>query len=80
VEKACGEAILGKGSITISVKFPELEPASAKSPLLLFNGGEKVSMLTAKCTDGKLQSTAEAIFEDGTKAKTEVSNNCTPEK
>jgi hypothetical protein len=149
VEKACGEAILGKGSTTVSIKFPEQEAIPAKSPLLLFNGGEKggvttlyvhayltqpittavvttvkvqrikngrygikstasipaiaggagsvtdfnllvnkkytyrgkkVSVLTAKCTDGKLQNTAEAIFDDGTKAKTEVISTCTPKK
>jgi hypothetical protein len=149
VEAACGDAILGKGSTTISVAFPEQKPIPAKSPLLLFNGGEKggvttlfvhayltqpittavvttvkvqrikngrygiksvasipviaggagsvtdfnllvnkkftykgkkVSVLTAKCTDGKLQNTAEAIFDDGTKATTEVTSICTPKK
>lgn len=39
VEAACKEAIIGKGSTTVSVKFPEQAPIPAKSPLLVFNGG-----------------------------------------
>ncbi|HEU4392855.1 MAG TPA: hypothetical protein VFR04_04370 [Solirubrobacterales bacterium] len=147
VEKACGDAIIGKGLTTVSVKFPEQPAIPAKSPLLLLNGGGKgnvttlyvhayltqpivaavvttvkvqrvkngrygiktvatipmiaggagavtdfnllvnkkytykgkrVSVLTAKCPDGKLQNTAEAIFQGGTKAKTEVISTCTP--
>jgi hypothetical protein len=147
VEKACGDAIIGKGSAQISVKFPEQDAIPANSPLLLFNGGErggtitlfahayltqpittavvttvkvqrvkngrygiksiaaipviaggagsptgfsllidkkytykgkKMSVLSAKCPDGRLQNKAEAIFADGTKAETEVINTCTP--
>ncbi len=40
--------------------------------------GKKISVLTAKCTDGKLQARGEAIFSDGTKAKAEVIRTCTP--
>jgi hypothetical protein len=39
VEAACKSAIIGKGSTTVSVAFPEQEPIPAKSPLLVFNGG-----------------------------------------
>ncbi len=149
VEKACGDAIIGKGSTTVSISFPEQLPIPAKSPLLLFNGGErggvttlyvhayltqpittaivttvkvqrisngryglkstasipviaggsgsptgfsllvdkkytykgkKMSVLTAKCTDGRLQGTAEATFDDGTKATTDVVSTCTSKK
>jgi hypothetical protein len=40
-EAACGEAILGKGSATVEVAFPEQAPFEAVGPLILFNGGEK---------------------------------------
>lgn len=40
--------------------------------------GKKVSVLTAKCTDGKLVAQGEAIFSDGTKAEAEVVRTCTP--
>lgn len=39
--------------------------------------GKQVSVLTAKCPDGKLQARAEAIFDDGTRAKTEFVRPCT---
>jgi hypothetical protein len=39
--------------------------------------GKKVSVLTAKCPDGKLQAHATAIFSDGTKASTEFVRPCT---
>lgn len=39
VEKACPDSIIGKGSTTVSVQFPEQAPIPAKSPLLVFNGG-----------------------------------------
>jgi hypothetical protein len=39
VEAACKSAIIGKGSTTVSVAFPEQQPIPAKSPLLVFNGG-----------------------------------------
>lgn len=146
-EAACGDAILGQGSTTVSIAFPEQPPIPAKSPLLLFNGGEKggvttlyahayltqpivtavvttikvqrvsngrygirstasvpviaggsgsptgfsllinkkytykgkkTSVLTAKCPDGKLLGSAEATFDDGTRAKTDVVSTCTP--
>ncbi len=146
-EAACGDAIIGSGSTTVSIAFPEQPPIPANSPLLLFNGGEKggvttlyahayltqpivtavvttvkverisngrygikstaavpviaggsgsptgfsllinkkytykgkkLSVLTAKCPDGKLLGNAEATFDDGTKAKTNVISTCTP--
>jgi hypothetical protein len=39
VEKACGDAIIGTGTTTIAVSFPEQAPIPGKSPLLVFNGG-----------------------------------------
>jgi hypothetical protein len=39
--------------------------------------GKKVSVLTAKCADGKLQAHATAVFADGTKASTEFIRTCT---
>jgi hypothetical protein len=39
--------------------------------------GRKVSVLTAKCPDGKLQAHGTAIFSDGTKASAEVIRTCT---
>lgn len=40
--------------------------------------GKKVSVLTAKCPDGKLVAQGEAFFSDGTKAKAGVVRTCTP--
>lgn len=40
--------------------------------------GKKVSVLTAKCPDGKLQAHATAIFADGTRASVEAVKPCTP--
>jgi hypothetical protein len=40
--------------------------------------GKRVSVLSAKCPDGKLQGHATAIFEDGTRAATEFVRPCTP--
>jgi hypothetical protein len=45
-EAACGEAILGKGSATVEVAFPEQAPFDATGPLILFNGGEKGGAIT----------------------------------
>jgi hypothetical protein len=42
--------------------------------------GKRVSVLTAKCTDGKLVARGEAIFSDSTKAKAEVVRTCTPKE
>ncbi len=39
--------------------------------------GKKVSVLTAKCPDGRLQAHATAYFSDGTKASTEFVRPCT---
>ncbi len=39
--------------------------------------GKKVSVLTAKCPDGKLQAKATAIFADGSKAAAEFVRTCT---
>ena len=36
--KACGPALIGKGTSSAQVEFPESEPFSAKGPLLAFNG------------------------------------------
>lgn len=40
--------------------------------------GKSVSVLSAKCTDGKILARGEAIFSDGTNAKAEVVRTCTP--
>ncbi|HEY0317290.1 MAG TPA: hypothetical protein VGC49_03245 [Solirubrobacterales bacterium] len=40
--------------------------------------GKKVSVLTLKCPDGKVQARGEAVFSDGTKAKAEVLRTCIP--
>jgi hypothetical protein len=45
-EAACGEAILGKGSATVEVAFPEQAPFDATGPLILFNGGERRGVIT----------------------------------
>ncbi len=39
VKKACPDSIIGSGSTTVSVAFPEQPAIPAKSPLLVFNGG-----------------------------------------
>lgn len=39
--------------------------------------GKKVSVLTAKCPDGKLQAHAVGIFSDGTKAESDFVRTCT---
>ena len=39
--------------------------------------GKKVSVLTAKCPDGKLQAHATAKFSDGTSASAEIIRTCT---
>jgi hypothetical protein len=38
--------------------------------------GKKVSVLSAKCTDGKLQAFASSIFADGTKASAGIVRTC----
>jgi hypothetical protein len=42
--------------------------------------GKKVSVLTAKCTDGKLQAKGQAKFSDGTVANAEVIRVCNSKK
>ncbi len=39
--------------------------------------GKKVSVLTAKCPDGRLQAKATAVFVDGTRASAEFTRPCT---
>ncbi len=39
--------------------------------------GKKVSVLSARCADGKLQAFASAIFDDGTKASAGIIRTCT---
>jgi hypothetical protein len=39
--------------------------------------GKKMSVLTAKCPDGKLQAHGTAVFSDGTKASAEIIRTCT---
>jgi len=39
--------------------------------------GKKVSVLSAKCADGKLQAYASALFDDGTKASAGIIRTCT---
>ncbi len=43
---ACGDAILGQGSATVRVAFPEQIPFYATGPLILFNGGERGGAIT----------------------------------
>ena len=38
-KKACGDAIIGSGSGTISVVFPEQAPIPGNAPITVFNGG-----------------------------------------
>lgn len=40
--------------------------------------GKKMSVLSAKCTDGKLQAAASSVFADGTKASATIIRTCTP--
>jgi len=45
-EASCGDAILGRGSATVEVAFPEQKPFDATGPLILFNGGERGGAVT----------------------------------
>jgi hypothetical protein len=38
-KRTCGDAIVGSGSATVEVAFPEQSPFSSTGPVLLFNGG-----------------------------------------
>jgi hypothetical protein len=40
-EAVCGKAILGRGTATVEVAFPEQKPIVSTGPLVLFNGGER---------------------------------------
>jgi hypothetical protein len=40
-EAVCGDAILGHGSATVEVAFPEQKPFDSTGPLIFFNGGER---------------------------------------
>ncbi len=40
--------------------------------------GKKMSVLSARCTDGKLQAAASSVFADGTKAAATIIRTCTP--
>lgn len=144
-ERACKNAIIGKGKTNVSIQFPESRSVPVSSDLLVFNGGfrggtttlfihayitvpvpaaivttvkikkikkgrygllsvasipriaggsgsvtsfnlkvdkkfrfkgKRVSVLTAKCPDGKLQAKATAIFADRTKASAEFVRTC----
>jgi hypothetical protein len=39
--KVCGSAVIGKGEAHVEIAFPEQKPLLVKSPLTVFNGGEK---------------------------------------
>jgi hypothetical protein len=45
-EAVCGDAILGRGSATVEVAFPEQTPFDSTGPLTLFNGGERGGVVT----------------------------------
>jgi hypothetical protein len=40
-EAVCSRAILGRGTATVEVAFPEQKPIVSTGPLVLFNGGER---------------------------------------
>ena len=39
-KKACGDALVGSGSATAEISFPEQAPFSASGPMLIFNGSK----------------------------------------
>lgn len=45
-EEICGDAIIGRGSATVEVAFPEQGPFDSTGPLTLFNGGERNGVVT----------------------------------
>jgi hypothetical protein len=45
-EAVCGDAIIGRGSATVEVAFPEQAPFDSTGPLTLFNGGERNGVVT----------------------------------
>jgi hypothetical protein len=44
--RACGDALLGRGSVTVRVAFPDQAPFTAVGPLLIVNGGDRGGVLT----------------------------------
>jgi len=44
--KVCGKTVLGKGISHVEIEFPEQKPIIVKSPLTVFNGGEKGGKVT----------------------------------
>ncbi|HET9198804.1 MAG TPA: hypothetical protein VFN92_11185 [Solirubrobacterales bacterium] len=145
-KKACPKAVIGSGTTSVEVQFPEQKPIPVNSALTVFNGGQrggtttfyihaffsapisgaivttvkikkinngryglksvatipkiangsgsvksfdlkigktytykgkKVSVLSARCTDGKLQAKASAFFADGTKVSAGIIRTCT---
>jgi hypothetical protein len=44
-EAVCGKAILGRGTATVEVAFPEQKPFDSTGPLIFFNGGERNGVL-----------------------------------
>jgi len=45
-EAVCGNAIIGRGSATAEVEFPEQPIFDSTGPLILFNGGERGGAIT----------------------------------
>jgi len=45
-ESVCGDAIVGRGSATVEVSFPEQPPIHSTGPLVIFNGGERHGAIT----------------------------------
>ncbi|HEU4738752.1 MAG TPA: hypothetical protein VFS54_06690 [Solirubrobacterales bacterium] len=45
-EAACGDAIVGRGSATVEVAFPEQPPIRSTGPLVIFNAGERNGVTT----------------------------------
>lgn len=44
--RVCGDTLLGSGSATAEIAFPEQPPIKVPSPLKVFNGGEKGGKIT----------------------------------
>ena len=45
-EAICGDAIVGRGSATVEVAFPEQPPFRSTGPLVVFNAGERNGAVT----------------------------------
>jgi hypothetical protein len=45
-EAVCGDAMVGRGSATVEVAFPEQTPIHSTGPLVIFNGGERNGAIT----------------------------------